>query len=100
MYFFTLANFICYQNNAARAERFELPSAVLETVILPLNYARVFKKMHSLIISDWECKFRYYILKNKTPFFRISAERGFDILITSQGFQLPDLHLRYGHLRG
>jgi hypothetical protein len=28
----------------ARAERFELPSAVLETVILPLNYARSFVK--------------------------------------------------------
>lgn len=26
----------------ARAERFELPSTVLETAILPLNYARVY----------------------------------------------------------
>jgi hypothetical protein len=25
----------------ARAERFELPSTVLETAILPLNYARI-----------------------------------------------------------
>jgi hypothetical protein len=29
-------------NFPARAERFELPSTVLETAILPLNYARMF----------------------------------------------------------
>ena len=28
------------QKHFARAERFELPSTVLETAILPLNYAR------------------------------------------------------------
>jgi hypothetical protein len=30
---------------SARAERFELPSTVLETAILPLNYARVKSKV-------------------------------------------------------
>ncbi len=29
----------------ARAERFELPSMVLETTILPLNYARLYKAL-------------------------------------------------------
>ncbi len=33
-------NKILIQNQSARAERFELPSTVLETAILPLNYAR------------------------------------------------------------
>jgi hypothetical protein len=33
----------------ARAERFELPSTVLETAILPLNYAR--RKLKA--ISGW-----------------------------------------------
>lgn len=40
----------------ARAERFELPSTVLETAILPLNYARILNtKSHSSesITKEW-----------------------------------------------
>lgn len=36
----------------ARAERFELPSAVLETVILPLNYAR--KSLFKAFVYKWQ----------------------------------------------
>jgi hypothetical protein len=34
------------QKPIARAERFELPSTVLETAILPLNYARMKAKSY------------------------------------------------------
>ncbi len=45
----------------ARVERFELPSTVLETAILPLNYTRIGSSTH--IPNDWAAKIRIYYKK-------------------------------------
>lgn len=38
---YVLSFSIFYLHSSARVERFELPSTVLETAILPLNYTRI-----------------------------------------------------------
>ncbi len=53
-YFFvvTFILLIPYTLLYARAERFELPSTVLETAILPLNYARLFSSSCEFVIQN------------------------------------------------
>ena len=49
----TIAHFpmITFAHLLARAERFELPSTVLETAILPLNYARILLRTSSTVLD-------------------------------------------------
>jgi hypothetical protein len=62
----------------ARAEGFEPPSTVLETAILPLNYARLLKASS---------------IKDAAGFLNIVNK-------TILRFQLPDQHLLFYHLHG
>src|ERR1044071_8388043 len=91
-------------STSARAERFELPSTVLETAILPLNYARIYGI--GLLITIGEparkkaksypaCAGQLLALCSKDIHLCESPQA----FITS-GSQLPDQHLLYVHLRG
>ena len=69
----------------ARVERFELPSKVLETSILPLNYTRVFPLDHHL--WDWDCKCTELPRQNKSAPEKKSEADCIVLAETSRGFQ-------------
>ena len=77
---------------SARAERFELPSTVLETAILPLNYARKKAKSYPDILEQ----LLEICHKDKNLLLSLAITEKLTLILRSQS---PVLHPLYGHLR-